>query len=37
MLRHIIQGLPTRELAVSNWTMVEFSSLLARKIRAPTN
>ena len=29
-----VQGLPVRELAVSNWTMVEFSSLLARKVRA---
>lgn len=28
-----IQRLPASELAVSNWTMVEFSSLLARKVR----
>ncbi len=29
-----VQRLPASELAVSNWTMVEFSSLLARKVRA---
>jgi len=28
-----VQGLPEGELAVSHWTMVEFSSLLARKVR----
>lgn len=28
-----VRGLPACELAVSNWTMVEFSSLLARKVR----
>lgn len=28
-----VQGLPADELAVSNWTLVEFSSILARKVR----
>jgi predicted nucleic acid-binding protein len=28
-----VRGLPSRDLAVSRWTLVEFSSLLARKVR----
>ena len=28
------QGLPTNELAVSHWTILEFASLIARKVRA---
>ena len=26
-------GLPPAELAISNWTRIEFSSLLAREVR----
>jgi predicted nucleic acid-binding protein len=28
-----VRALPANDVAVSNWTMVEFSSLLARKVR----
>ena len=28
-----VRGMPAGELAVSHWTLVEFSSLLARKVR----
>jgi uncharacterized protein len=28
-----VRGLPAKELAVSHWTRVEFSSLVARKVR----
>ena len=30
---HFFRGLPAAELAVSHWTRVEFSSLIAREVR----
>ncbi len=29
----ILLNLPTQELAISNWTIVEFASLLSRRVR----
>lgn len=32
-IKHFVAGLPIGELAVSHWTRVEFSSMLAREVR----
>ena len=33
MVEAFVRGLPPHQLAISHWTLVEFSSLLAREVR----